>query len=89
MQFPSTRSRARATFAPVSEYFAFGNRANSNPGIVLPSIASLRAEAKRRQYLGDVSLWAKERLGVDLWSKQREIAASVKAPEQNKRREKE
>lgn len=69
---PFTRIQAAASRARVNDVPA-------NSAIILPSIASLRLEVKRRQYLTDVSLWAKERLGVDLWSKQREIAASVVA----------
>lgn len=40
-------------------------------------IADLRRRSKNSLYLTDPALWAKEVLGKDLWSKQREIAQSV------------
>lgn len=40
-------------------------------------IADLRSRSKKSEYLTDPALWAKEVLGKELWSKQREIAKSV------------
>lgn len=40
-------------------------------------IADLRGRSKKAEYLTDPALWAKEVLGKELWSKQREIANSV------------
>ncbi len=40
-------------------------------------IADLRGRSKKAEYLTDPALWAKEVLGKELWSKQREIAQSV------------
>ena len=40
-------------------------------------IADIRARSKKAEYLTDPALWAKEVLGKELWSKQREIANSI------------
>ncbi len=40
-------------------------------------IADLRQRSKKTEYLTDPALWAKEVLGKHMWSKQREVAASV------------
>jgi len=42
-----------------------------------PSLDSIRTEIKRRRYLADPVLWARERLGVSFWSMQRKIAESL------------
>jgi len=40
-------------------------------------IADLRSRSRKQEYLKDPALWAEEVLGKHMWSKQREIAASV------------
>lgn len=48
-----------------------------NPRQALEELANIEAELKRRRYIEDPQYWAKERLGITLWSKQIEILHSV------------
>jgi len=41
------------------------------------AIADLRKSSKNAKYKTDIALWAKEVLGIHLWSKQREVADAV------------
>ena len=43
------------------------------------ALASLRSDSRTARYRDDIAAWARDRLGVHLWSKQREIAASIVA----------
>lgn len=46
---------------------------------VIPNVAGeLKRQAKVSQYVNDPVLWAKEYLGITLWSKQQEVAYSVR-----------
>ena len=46
---------------------------------ILPAVENkLKADARKKQYLEDPVLWAQEYLGIQLWSKQREILYSIR-----------
>ena len=50
----------------------------ATPRVVLPSASDLRSSIQRDEYLNDPVRWARERLGANLWSKQREIIESIR-----------
>lgn len=52
--------------------------ANGYLGSLLPGVLQeLHVESRRRRYRDDPALWAEDYLGLQLWSKQREIAQSI------------